>query len=304
MAAMALVAALAPVAALASSPPATPKPDFSGWQSLLTRYCVLLPGKAPLQDTRFDYEQLYVDEKIWTLKRSNELDRVRAQLLSTRPSELSPKDRLAWALNTYNFLVVEQLTLRLLVPQRQFLRVTSPNDITILTRPFYTAPVIEVEGRSLSIEEFGRRYVYGDTTALPDPRHTPGDPRFAFAMCKGFVGSPPLPPRAFRADSLEPQLDLCARRALAQPRFVSADPRTGALSASDFFNDQRIDFGNDPHRALPFIEKFGPNDAKQAIRKFKLAAVTRFSQVDTKLNQFERPKPTPPEGAIGTRPGS
>lgn len=303
VAALALLAALAPAIALASSQPATPKPDFSEWQALLTRYCILLPGKAPLQDTRFDYEQLYVDERIWTLKRSERLERVRAQLLSTRPSELAPKDRLAWALNTYNFLVVEQVTLRLLVPGRKFLRIKSPNDIRILTRPLYDAPVIDVDGRSLSIEEFGRRYVYGDTASLPGPRSTPADPRWSFAMCRGYLGSPPLAPRAFRADSLEAQLDLAASRALAQPRFVSADPRSGSVTASNFFSDERIDYGNDPNRALPFIEKFGTKEVKQAIRKFKLGEVSRFSQFDSRLNQFERPKQKPPEGAVGAEPG-
>ncbi len=299
-----LVAALALLvvcasASVAADRPSTPKPDFSLWQLLLSRYCLALPGKAPLQDTRFDYEQLFVDENVWTLKYSERLQRVREQLLSTHPAELSPADRIAWALNTYNFLVVEQVTLHLLVPNRQFLRVQSPNDIRIASAAFFDAAVVEVEGRPLSIAAFGRRYVYGDTTEFPTGGETAGDPRLAFAMCKGFVGSPPLPLRAFRGDSLEAQLDLCARRALALPRFVTADPRTGVVTASGFFDERRVDYGNDPNRALPFIEKFGTNDTREAIRKFKLSAVSRFTQVDLKLNQFDRPKPKAPAGATG-----
>ena len=297
--ALVLAAALVPAAARASSTPAAPKPDYSGWQLLLSRYCLSLPGKSPLQDTRFDYEQLYVDENIWTLKRSDRLARIRAQLLATPPSALEPRERLAWALNTYNFLVVEQATLHLLVPGRQFLRYQSPNDIVIEGAPFFRSPIVTIEGRELSIEEFGRRYVYGDSTPQLEFRATPGDPRLAFAMCMGYAGGAPLAPRAFRTDSLEAQLDQCVRRALAQPRFATADPRTGELVLSEFLSDHRVDFGGDPNRAIPFVEKHTSGDVKSVIRKFKLTAATRFAPVDTRFNQFERPKTAPPVRPAG-----
>ncbi|MFN8587238.1 MAG: hypothetical protein U0704_05495 [Candidatus Eisenbacteria bacterium] len=293
---LAAVAALFAVslALPAHSAPASPRPEVAEWQSLLDQYCIRLPGKAPLQDTRFDYEQLYVDEKIWTLKRSERLERARQQLLSVNPATLTPHERVAWALNTCNFLVVEQMTLHLLVPGRQFLRYKSVHDVLLEGAPFFEGRIVTVEGRALSIEEFARRYVYGDSTPLVEPRATPGDPRWLLAFCRGHVGGAPLAPRAFRADSLEAQLDLCARRAFAQPRFVMADPRTGVLSASDLLASHALDFGGDLGRVVPFLARYGSGDVPKTIQKFKLATVTRFMQVDPLLNQFDRPKQAPP----------
>lgn len=287
----------------AASATATAKPNFAAWQMLLDRYLMRLPPKSALQDTRFDYEQFYVDENIWTLRRSERLERIRAQLLSTPPSTLSPRDRRAWAINTYNFLVVEQASLNLLVPGRKFLRHGSVNEILINGVEFFRAPVLELEGKQWSIESFGRWYVYGDSTPATEPRTREADPRLAFALCRSYVGDAPLPPRAFRGDSLELQLDQAARRALAQQRFVSWDAAARSLVASELFNEVRVDFGGDPHRAVEFIERFGPLAVRAHIKKFKLDAVTRFSAVDPKMNQYERPKAAPPTAAPGT-PGA
>ncbi|MBI5167994.1 MAG: DUF547 domain-containing protein [Candidatus Eisenbacteria bacterium] len=270
------------------------KPNFTGWQLLLSRYCVALPGaKAPLQDTRFDYEQLYVDENIWTLHRSDRLASIRSQLFATPPSQLSPRDRTAWAINAYNFLVVEHATLHMLVPNRQFLRHKSVNDIVVEGAAFFVVPVVELEGRQWSIEQFARHYVYGDSTPLLEPRARSADPRLSFALCPGYAGGPPLALRAYTGDSLEAQLDLAARRALAQPRFVTADKVTGTVVASEHFGTHRVDFGGNPNDALPFLERFAPADVKSVIRKFKVSAISRFSIEDLQMNQFERPKSAP-----------
>ncbi len=298
IAALALTLSLLPSLALAETPA---KPNFTGWQLLLSRYCLALPGaKAPLQDTRFDYEQLYVDENIWTLHRSDRLATIRSQIFATPPSQFSPKDRMAWAINAYNFLVVEHATLHMLVPGRQFLRHKSVNDIVVEGTGFFVLPVVEVEGRQWSLEQFARHYVYGDSTPLLEPRAKGADPRLSFALCPGFAGGPPLALRAYTGDSLEAQLDLAARRALAQPRFVVADKAVGTLVASEHFNTHRADFGGNPNGALPFVERFAPSDVKGVIKKFKLCAISRFSIEDTQMNQFERPKtapkPTPAQG--------
>lgn len=277
-----------------------PKPNFTGWQLLLSRYCLALPGKPGMQDTRFDYEQLYVDENIWTLHRSDRLSTIRSQLFATPPDQFSPKDRMAWAINAYNFLVVEHATIHMLVPNRQFLRYRSVNDIVVEGTSFFVLPVVELEGRTWSIEEFARHYVYGDSTPLLESRTKGCDPRLSFALCPGYAGGPPLALRAYTGDSLEVQLDQAARRALALPRFVTVDKTVGTVVASDHFNTHRADFGGDPNGALPFLERFGSSDVKGVIKKFKLTRISRFSTVDVGMNQFERPKsapqPMPPPG--------
>src|SRR5688572_8993129 len=99
--------ALACVAALTSaslSAEATkPSPlDFSGYQRLLDDYLVVVsPPGAPLE-TRFDYFKLNSNAGM-----AERLVSVRAALLSVVPTELSREQRRAWAINTYNFLVIE-----------------------------------------------------------------------------------------------------------------------------------------------------------------------------------------------------
>lgn len=297
---VALVLSLSLLPSLALAQPAA-KPNFTGWQTLLSRYCLALPGKATMQDTRFDYEQLYVDENIWTLHRSDRLSTIRSQLLGTPPSQFSPKDRMAWAINTYNFLVIEHATLHLLVPNRQFLRHRSVDDIVVEGTSFFVLPVVELEGRTWSIEQFARHYVYGDSTPLLESRAKGGDPRLSFALCPGYAGGPPLALRAFTGDSLEIQLDQAARRALSLPRFLTVDKTVGTVVASEHFNTHRADFGGTPNGAIPFLERYGPSEAKGVIKKFKLTGISRFGAVDAGMNQFERPKSAPkPTPAPGT----
>jgi len=65
---LALASTLAAPAAAQSA-----KPDFSGWQILLDRYAMRLGGKGQPLDTRFDYEQLFVDEDVWHTGQSQRL---------------------------------------------------------------------------------------------------------------------------------------------------------------------------------------------------------------------------------------
>lgn len=299
---VALVLTLTLVPALAFAQQ-TPKPNFTGWQLLLSRYCLALPGKPGMQDTRFDYEQLFVDENIWTLHRSDRLSTIRSQLFATPPSQFSPRDRMAWAINAYNFLVIEHATIHMLVPNRQFLRYRSVNDIVVEGTSFFVLPVVELEGRTWSIEEFARHYVYGDSTPLLESRARGGDPRLSFALCPGYAGGPPLALRAYTGDSLEHQLDQAARRALSFPRFLTVDKTVGTVVVSEHFNTHRADFGGNPNGAIPFLERYGSSDVKGVIKKFKLTGISRFSTVDVGMNQFERPKSAPkpmPTGGTGT----
>src|SRR4029077_9118946 len=137
-------------------------------------------------------------------------------------------ERTAWALNTYNFLVVERMTLYLLVPGRKFMRFDSPKEINHDDGPFFGAPVVKLDGKSYSLRGFERRFVYGDTTADPmdnglSVREKPADPRLAFAVCKASLGTGPLLPWVYRADSLEKQLDRSTRMAPAPPPCAHAD---------------------------------------------------------------------------------
>src|SRR5262245_22760558 len=286
------------------------EPEYSGLTDLLQRYLKVLHEKGKPWDTRFDYEQLYIDEGIWTKHRADGLAALHTQLLAVAPSEMTPTERTAWAINTYNLLVIERMTVYLLVPGRKFLRYSSPRELNRDDGPFFAAPVANVEGRSYSLTGFERRFVYGDTAAAPDDNGTvardkAGDPRLAFALCKASMCTGPLLPWVYHADSLEAQLNRAARTALALPAYVIADPKTGELAATNRFFEERCDFGgNELSGVIPFLRKYGTATTKQLIATHKLAHVSRYFEPNWKLNQYDHPKPKLPSEDGATTPKS
>jgi len=295
---LSLVLLVAP--GLAAHPARAAEPDYSGWSDLLKKYLMILHEKGKPWDSRFDYEQLYVDEGIWTKHRSDALATIHTQLLAVAPSEMKPAERTAWAINAYNFLIIERMTLYLLVPGRKFMRFDSPKQLNRDEGSYFAAVVANVEGKDYSLTGFERRFVYGDTTADPIdngllPREKAGDPRLAFAVCKGSLGTGPLQPSPYRADSLEKQLDHATRTALALPAYVLADLKTGELAATNRFFDERCDYGgNELPGVLPFLKKYGSLTTRQLIATRKLTRVSRYFEPNWKLNQFDRPKPKVP----------
>jgi hypothetical protein len=293
---------------LVGSPARAAQPDYSGWSDLLQKYIKVLHEKGKPWDSRFDYEQLYIDEGIWTKHRADGLMSVHGQLLSVPPSEMTPAERTAWAINTYNFLVIERMTLYLLVPGRKFMRFDSPKQVNRDDGTFFAAPLVNVEGKNYTLTGFERRFVYGDTSADPADnggiaRDKPGDPRLAFALCKGSLGTGPLQPRVYRADSLEWQLDHATRTALALPAYVRADEKSGELAATNRFFEERADYGgNDLPGVVPFLKKYGTLATRQLITARKLTRVPRYFEPDWKLNQFDHPKPKVPVSTEGAPP--
>jgi hypothetical protein len=268
-------------------------PDYAEYQQLLDRYVMRLDPRSKDTDTRFDYDRLYVDERIHQQQRSARLERIRASLVGVRPSELAPADRIAWAINTYNFLVIERATLNLLIPGKRLVRQRSVEDIRSPQGAFFSARVVDVEGRPYSLTEFERRFVYDDTTQVFEPRNTPVDARRSLALCAGHVGDPPLSPRAYRADSLEAQLDAAARAALAQPRFARFNAGGRRLDVSDYLARRRIDFGGTVDSVIPFVERYGPPELRKNIRRFQIRRVTLVMPVDPALNHWPRSRPAP-----------
>ena len=303
------VAALA--LALATGPARAAEPDYASWQNLLAKYVRVIQTHGQPWDARFDYAQLYIDEDIWNLQRADGLATVHAQLFAVSPSDMTPRERTAWAINAYNFLVIERLTLHLLVPRRKYMRYDSPKQVNTDEGTFFAAPVATLVGQAYSLGGFERRFVYGDTSADPTvdgvlAREQPGDPRVAFALCRGSYCSGPVLPWVYRADSLEAQLDRAARIALALPTYLRPDPAAGALAASNVFFDARADFGGPQLPELvPFLLRHGPPAVRRVIQAKKLARPTIFFEPNWKLNQWDPPKPKLPgaEGADSSKAG-
>jgi hypothetical protein len=288
------------LAALPAAPARAAEPDYSGYQALLQQYIHVLGKKGEPWDSRFDYEQLFIDEKIWQTKRSERLATLHTQLLSVTPAAMTPRERTAWALNAYNFLAIEHMTMNLLVPGRRFQRYDSPREVKNDEGTFFAAPVTPVDGVPHSLTGFERRFVYGDTASNASadgtaPREKGGDPRLQFGLCKAAMCSGLITPWVFRADSLDLQLDRATRLALALPRWIRFDEASSSFMASNRFFDERIDLGGAQLPGLmPLLQKYGPSKLQKAIKKQKLTRPSMFFEPDWKLNQFDHPAPKLP----------
>jgi len=282
------------------------EPDYSGWQALLSKYTRVVHEKGKPWDSRFDYGQLFIDEGIWKTHQSAALSALHTQLLAASPADMTPAERTAWAINVYNFLVIERMTMNLLVPGHKFQRFDSPHQLHGDDGSFFGARIVMVDGTKYSLVGLERRFVYGDTSADPGAdespaRDKPGDPRLMFAVCKASYGTGPLMPWVWRSDSLEAQLNLATRRALALPRYVQANEATGELVATNRFFEERADFGGpDLPGLVPFLKKYGTPATQRLIAARKLTKASRFFEPDWKLNYFEPPKAKLPGAADST----
>lgn len=289
--AIALVLAAAPMgAAFAAEPGASPadsaaavRPtvtDFSGYQSLLNDYLVVTSKKDEPLDTRFDYEKLY-DARGRRARMVRTLD----QLLAVPPSRMDDRARRAWAINTYNFVVMDVMTENLLVPGRKRLRHKSVQDLHLMSTTFFRAPLLTVEGKKYSLDDFERTFVFGGyRPVLGAPTPEGLDARAHFALVRGSLGDGPLQPRAFRAESLDIQLDQAVKNALRLPRMVRWNEDLQLVEASEVFNNNAGDFGWH-ERSLEFLKRYAPAPIQSEIKKRKVTRIGGFLPWDWNLNQ-------------------
>jgi hypothetical protein len=287
--------------ALLALAPATPRaapadsastaaPDFSGYQQLLNDFVTVISARREPVDTRFDYERLY-DVK----GRYERLSRIRKQLFGVPPSRMDDRTRLAWAINAYNFLVIESATGNLLISARlqrpgNRQRYLSVRDIRLPEAPhaFFQSPVVELEGERYSLDAFERRFLLAGFDRAAGGAPPAGlDPRVHFAVVCGALGCPPLLPRAYRPDSLELQLDFATRNALALPRHLRIDESMGRIQVSSIFGWYAADFGG-PGKAFEFVMAHAPPGIAKAVARARITSLSVVLPWDWELNQTVR----------------
>src|SRR5689334_10607902 len=99
---------LAPMS-IHAAPASEPVTDVSGWQRLLDERLQPLrqydtDRSAHVAASLFDYRGLAAEPGVLA-----RLDSIRAELLQVPPSRMAPAERLAWAIDTYDFLVVDRI---------------------------------------------------------------------------------------------------------------------------------------------------------------------------------------------------
>lgn len=316
-AALAAAVACAPVAAGAglAAPPAgegargaTGAPaggaalDFSGYQKLLDDYLQVTSKPGEPLETRFDYVRLRLSPG-----RAERLSGIRQALLSVTPSKLTVRERHAWAINTYNFLViqlvvdnfVQQTTSKELRAKGIYgLPYQTVQAIHIEDTPFFEFPFIELKGKTWNLNAFERQFVFDGYPVQapgtkPAPRPRALDPRMHFAVVCAAIGCPPLQPHAFVPESLDVQLDRACRDALASRRHVRWDPALERLGASSVFAWYESDFGG-PGQAYEFIKRYAPDSLRVALDSKPKPVIDTFIPWDWNMNWVPHLKSSPP----------
>jgi hypothetical protein len=251
--------------------------DFD-YQQLLDRVVKVTSARGAPLETRVDYDRLVIAEP---LRKS-----VRHHLLAAVPSRMDERTRLAWAINTYNFLVMDEVAASAPVEAMHPYLPASARDI----KGFFDRPVVEVEGVKYSLDGFERRFVFAEGAGGPGGARMVLDPRAHFALVCAAKGCPPLLPRAYTADSLDLQLDYAVRNALRSPAHLRWNARDGTVEASAIFEWYTRDFGG-TRQAFAFLKRYAPERVHRVIEERHVKAISRTIPWDWRLNHSADEEP-------------
>jgi hypothetical protein len=205
----------------------------AGYARLLSEGIVRLPRPDGGFDTRVDYARLagIPGSREW-------MATLRGRFLEVDPATMDEATRRAWALNAYNFLVIDLVLDYLVGPDGAAL--ASIRDIGRGDFAVFDEPRITVGDERLSLNAFEHRHLFGeiDRTAHRAPPDL--DPRHHFALVCAAKGCPPLWPEPFLPETLEEQLDRATRNALGSPSQLQLTGRV--LRVSQIFDWYAVDF--------------------------------------------------------------
>lgn len=296
--------------ALCAGPAAAQNADSTRFRGIPTNDYVLLMDRSyatllgfvhadsidgRLSESRVDYRALRASPAGLIPRTHDEL------ITHATPSRMARCRRMAWAIDAYNFLVLETVT-RHLFPLSDDTVSTRPvgsiRDIRIHGREVFEAPLVEVEGVTYSLDAFERYFVFdGWDPKSGVPRPGTLDPRAHFALVCAARGCPPLrsrpyedgdvpsdPPRSMSfCQILDHELDQAARDALANPSHLRWIPGKNRLEASEIFDWYAADFGG-PDGVMAFIRKYAPESVRREIKRHDIHEVSAYIPWDWRLN--------------------
>lgn len=217
----------------AHDPNGTGAPDYAAWNRLLATY--LTTDGAGV--SRFDYGAVTPEDRA-------ALDRHVAALAAEPVSGLTRPRQFAYWINLYNALTVQVVLAHY--------PVETIRDIDISPGLFadgpWDAPLVEVEGEALSLNDIEHRIL----------RPIWRDPRIHYAVNCASVGCPNLAPTAYRAETLERDLDRAARAYVNDPRGVSME--RGRVTVSKIYNWFHEDFGSSEVRVIEHLKRYAEPD--------------------------------------------
>ncbi len=191
------------------------------------------------------------------------LDAYVADLAARRPSSMSRADAFAYWGNLYNAVTLKVVIDRYPVASIRDIKSDSWVDPKAYTGPWRQQRVT-VEGRRLSLDDIEHAIM----------RPTFKDPRVHYVVNCASYGCPNLMNRAWRAATLEADLDAGARAFINHPRGVTFLP-SGALKVSSIYKWFIEDFGGGDAGLIAHFRNFaGPELAR------RLAGSPRIAEDD------------------------
>jgi len=222
----------------------------SGYAQLLRDYVIERPMPGGAIETRFDYARFHASAVERGLR-----DDLRTRFLSANPETMDPATRRAWAVNAYNFLVIDLVMEHFVAPGKDTLRSIKdlgPKEFAVFEEPRYT-----VGGQTYSLNAFEKHFLFDEGKGDKGPV----DPRYHFVLVCGARGCPPLMAWPIAPEDLDYVLDRSVRNALRLPSQLRLDGKT--LHVSKIFEWYASDFQERNPRA--FLSRYAPDEARLAL---------------------------------------
>lgn len=232
---------------------ATPEAP-AGYGAFLEQYVVKTDLPESGFETRFDYGKLYGKNDQIAIRHL-----FRRHFQEQRPSELKPAMRTAWAINAYNFFVIDAVLTYMTSHEGEI-----PASVKDLggEESIFDEEILLIEDETYSLNSFERHFLFLDRD--PGSGKVPAklDPRIHFALVCGAIGCPPLWPEPFRGRKLDRQLDDCTANALAGPRCLRVEGKK--IHACQLFAWYKGDFANHGG-VVGFLKEFVPEERKKSL---------------------------------------
>ena len=187
-----------------------------------------------------------------------------AEAAARRPSAMPRNEAFAFWANLYNALTLKVVLDRYPVRSIRDIRSTGvPFDPRQFTGPWRTR-LVTIEGRRMSLDDIEHETM----------RPTFRDPRVHYAVNCASIGCPNIWPRAWRAATLEAELDAAAIAFVNHPRGVTVLP-DGRLRVSSIYSWFREDFGGSEAGVVAHLRRYAaPALAAQLAERTAIAEDT------------------------------
>ena len=191
-------------------------------------------------------DQGRVDYARWQQQSTADLDQWLAAVSETAVAELEPEAAIAFWINLYNALTIQQVLHRYPLDSIRPQILGIPNWLAFLR--FFNRKIYTLRGQQLSLNNLEHDRL----------RSQFNEPRIHFALVCASVGCPWLRPEAYWPDQLHQQLDADAHQFIQNPEKVRYDAATNVLYCSKIFKWYDADFLAEADAIAAYINRYRP----------------------------------------------